>query len=534
MKTTRLSVSLAVIFATSVTSSLTSQELSHIEGLGSLSFPNSGAAEAQEPFLRGVLLLHSFEYAYAADAFKEAQVLDPDFGLAYWGEAMTYNHPVWDQKNVDAAGAALNRYAPTRQARAAKAPTDRERAYLHTIDVLYGDGNKPTLDTAYTAAMKDLAETYPDDMEAQTFYALSLLGLSQGNRNIPTYMEAGALALAEFKKNPDHPGAAHYTIHSFDDPTHAILAMPAARAYGPIAPNAGHALHMTTHIFLARGLWDEVVDVNLQADLVADRNRTTHGQPTTDCGHYNEWLLYGYQQQGRHQAASDLLMACYGQSAGSAGTSYVYMRNLYLADTRDWNGAPANSEIEFAGAPMNSRLQQAWGNGMVAINRGDVASAEKNLAFLTDNGRRNGMEYVSSYVPVWHGTLKATILAHQGRPGPARDAASAAAEAEAALPLDFGPPVAFKPGRELEGELLLLTEEPLQAIRAFEMQLARTPNRILSLIGLARSAVLADRPDLAARTYQTVLNLLAGAPTPTPELVEARTYLRNSPTGGSE
>ena len=285
-----------------------SQQPTHIDGLGSLSFPNSGAPAAQHDFLRGVLLLHSFEYGYAAEAFLKAQEIDPDFAMAYWGEAMTYTHPVWSQKDAAAASEALARYAPTPEARAAKAPTDRERAYLAAVDVLYGHGEKAALDTLYSVEMGKLASAYPDDLEAQTFYALSLLGLSQGNRDVPTYIEAGAIALAAFQQNPDHPGGAHYTIHSFDDPTHAILAMEAARAYGPIAPEAAHAQHMTTHIFLARGLWDDVVEANIRADAVTDRNLAARNLPPTFCGHYNEWLMYGYQQQGRYADADALLM----------------------------------------------------------------------------------------------------------------------------------------------------------------------------------------------------------------------------------
>ena len=163
-----------------------------------------------------------------------------------------------------------------------KAPTGREKAYLAAVEVLYGEGRKESLDTLYAAEMERLAAAYPDDLEAQTFHALALLGLSQGDRNVPTYMEAGAIALAAFDENPDHPGAAHYAIHSFDDPTHAILAMEAARAYSVIAPDAAHAQHMTTHIFLARGLWDDVVKQNIRAVDVSNRVRMARGGRSPD------------------------------------------------------------------------------------------------------------------------------------------------------------------------------------------------------------------------------------------------------------
>jgi hypothetical protein len=358
--------------------------------------------------------------------------------------------------------------------------------------------------------------------------------LSQGDRDVPTYMEAGAIALAAFQENPGHPGAAHYTIHSFDDPTHAILAMPAARAYGPIAPDAGHALHMTTHIFLARGMWDDVVEVNTQADAVSDRNLAARDLPPTYCGHYNEWLMYGYQQQGRYSDADNLLMGCFAQAhderlpAGmrqAATRSYAYMRSLNLADTRKWDGKPATSEIDVAGSPMSVQLMQAWGSGLAAIQRGDRATAQRHYAFLDDNGGNAAADWESPYVPVWEGTLNALLLADAGDGRGALQAATRAAEYEASLPVDFGPPIAFKPARELEGELLLDQGRSKEAMVAFQMALARTPNRIQSLAGHARSALAAGRTDVATSVYTTIAQLLAAADDDVPEAREARDFL---------
>src|SRR6059058_1452540 len=231
-------------------------------GLGTITFPTSGPPAAQSAFIRGVLLLHSFEYQDAARAFREAQRIDPRFALAYWAEAMTYTHPLWNEQDANAARAALQRLGPTPQARRAKAPTPRERAYLNAVEILYGDGPKARRDTAYSRAMERLVARFPADREAQVLYAASLLGLSQGVRNVPTYMRAAAIVGRVFRDNPDHPGAAHLLIHCYDDPIHAPLGLAAARAYSKIAPDAAHAQHMTTHIFLALGMWDEVVSQN--------------------------------------------------------------------------------------------------------------------------------------------------------------------------------------------------------------------------------------------------------------------------------
>jgi tetratricopeptide (TPR) repeat protein len=541
MSRRRFSRILTLMCVVSVIAPATAQEPTHIEGLGSLSFPNSGAAEAQHDFLRGVLLLHSFEYRDAAEAFRKAQEIDPDFALAYWGEAMTYTHPVWNEKDRDAALEALSRYAPTPGERAERAPTERERAYLAAVDVLYGEGEKASLDTLYAAEMEKLAATYPEDLEARTFYALSLLGLSQGDRAVPTYMEAGSIALAAFEENPDHPGAAHYTIHSFDDPTHAVLAMQAARAYASIAPDAAHAQHMTTHIFLARGMWDDVVEANIRADAVVDRGRAARDLPPTYCGHYNEWLMYGYQQQGRYGDAAALLAGCLDQALSeqarprnwrSAKRSYTYMRNLYLADSRDWDGSLAHSEVDVSGLSTTVRLMKAWGSGVAALHRGDRATAEEHFDFLVKEAG-DAEDYLSPYVPVWRGTFEALLLADAGDAVGALRAAREAAEYEASLPVDFGPPVAFKPARELEGELLLAQGRTEEAMAAFSLALARTPNRILSLAGYARAAAAAGRTDLAEDAYSKLANLLEKADETSPEVTDATAFLSARPTSGS-
>lgn len=517
------------------------QEPVHIEGLGSLSFPNSGAVEAQADFLRGVLLLHSFEYWDAAEAFRRAQEIDPDFAMAYWGEAMTHTHPVWNEKDPEAARAVLERLGPTADARLAKARTDREKAYLAAVDVLYGEGEKAALDTLYAAEMKKLASAYPDDLEVQAFYALALLGLSQGERDVPTYMEAGAIALAAFDENPDHPGAVHYTIHAFDDPTHAVLAMEAARAYSRIAPAAAHAQHMTTHIFLARGMWDDVVDQNLQAVAVSNRSRAERGRPASSCGHYNEWLMYGYDQQGRYEKAGEILSACLAQSVDtersddarrSAAFSFAYMRGLHLADTRDGRSAAATASIDAADPTPTARLMDSWGRGFAALQRGERAAAEAVHAFLVEKGEEAPRDYVTPYVPVWQGTLEAMLLADAGDLEAAIEAARRAADHEASLPVDFGPPIAFKPARELEGELLLAAGRGAEAMSAFRTQLGRTPNRIVTLGGFARAAAAAGRPDLAEQTYRSLAVLLSQADADQPELVEANAYLER--LAGSE
>lgn len=482
------------------------------EGLGSLSFPNSGAPEAQAAFQRGVLLMHSFEYDRAAAAFREAQAADPGFAMAYWGEAMTHNHPVWNQQDRDAALAVLARYAPTPAERAARAPTARERMYIEAVDVLYGEGTKAERDTLYQRAMEALSEAHPHDDEARAFHALAILGLSRGDRDVPSYMRAGAIALDLFQRNPDHPGAAHYVIHAFDDPTHAPLGLAAADAYAEIAPAAGHAQHMTTHIFLALGMWDRMVESNIRADAVVDAGRAERGMPPTDCGHYNQWLAYGYAQQGRVDDAEALVLGCLAQAAQTPALAggAEGMRAMHVAATH--GGAPlvvaagsvataelarpaGVSEAEWAGV----RVVQHWTAGWVAAQRGDVAEARARLAAFEAavDGGAELAEYIAPYTPVWRGTLQAVTAAAGGDLAGAIDAAHRAAEAEAALPIDFGPPGAFKPARELEADLLLAAGRADEALAAYRLALARTPRRASALWGFAEAAEAAGEAALA-------------------------------------
>ncbi len=230
--------------------------------LGTAEFPTAAPPAAQAEFMKGLLYLHSFEYAAAERAFRSAQALSPGFAMAYWGEAMTYNHGVWDEQDASAGRGALERLGPSPDARRAKATSARERGYLAAVEALYGPGSKPGRDTLYAAAMERVERENPADLEAKAFYALALLGLNQGVRDTATYLRAAPFADTVFRANPTHPGGAHYLIHAYDDPIHASLGLAAARAYSRIAPDAAHAQHMTTHIFMALGMWDDVVAQN--------------------------------------------------------------------------------------------------------------------------------------------------------------------------------------------------------------------------------------------------------------------------------
>ncbi|MBI3983381.1 MAG: hypothetical protein HY337_10745 [Gemmatimonadetes bacterium] len=479
--------------------------------LGSIQFPTSGSASAQSPFLEGVLYMHSFEYDHATRAFRRAQEAEPGFAMAYWGEALTYNHPIWNQRDRTAAMAALNRLAPTREARRAKAPTERERMYLDAVEVLYEEGPKPERDTAYAAAMERLVRSFTDDAEARLFLALALQGLSQGVRVVPSYMRAAALAEEVFRDNPNHPGAAHYLIHSYDDPTHAPLGLRAARAYSKIAPDAPHAQHMTTHIFLAMGMWDEVVSQNkIAADL-------TDWGP----GHYPSWHLYGLLQQGKHGAAQAQLTRAKDLPANRPTAQRVAylasMRAHYVIHTERWDDAALAWTVDVSRASPVAQAIDAFLAGFVADRRGDRAATA---------GALERLRAVSGAVPQILATeLNGIAALSAGETDRALGLLREAAKLEDVMPVEFGPPDVVKPTRELLGETLLALERPAEAQREFERALEMAPRRALSLRGLGRAAAAAGDRAAATRAYELLREVWHSADAGLPGLEEARRFV---------
>lgn len=489
--------------------------------LGEVDFPTSAGPEAQAWFERGVLLLHSFIYDDAADAFRKARALEPDFALAHWGEAMTHNHPLWRQQDSAAARAVLDRLAPTPGARRARAPTEREKLYLDAAEALYGEGSKARRDTLYSRALEALVERYPEDREAAAFHALSLLGLSGGDRHVPTYMRGGAEALRLMHDHPEHPGAMHYAIHAFDDPTHAPLGLEAARRYGHVAPGAHHARHMTSHIFLALGLWDDVVAANEAAAGAVAEERGGGSGDLHPCGHYAEWLAYGYLQQARPGAARELVGRCLALSREGGGEwwSVARMRTILLADDPSTPDAIADAAPAEHDVGPSGRSFALLGDGLAALQRDDPAAAREALASL---GALASEEAGEAWHRVRAGVLEAAVLRAGGDLEAALRAARGAAELAAEQPVPFGPPSSFKPPRELEGEILLALERPDEARAAFRRALERTPRRARSLLGLARAAEAAGAGAEARAAYGELTAIWSEAEGTWPAVAEVR------------
>ncbi|HWE99160.1 MAG TPA: hypothetical protein VG248_05135 [Caulobacteraceae bacterium] len=488
---------------------------------GEVAFANSGAEAAQAPFLEGLALLHDFEYERAALAFQRAEAADPGFAMAYWGEAMTHNHTVWMQQDLGAARAVLAKLGATPQARAAKAPTARERAYLAAIEILYGEGAKDARDFRYADAMALVHAQYPDDVDATAFYALALLGTCHQGRDFATYMKAAALLEAVYPTHLRHPGVLHYMIHSYDDPIHAPLGLRPARRYGALAPDAPHALHMTSHIFLALGMWDEVIKANTAALAAGDSIRAGARSPGSRCGHYFTWLAYADLQERRDSDASALLGACRitaeAQLTGpshpgfdpdrSGVASYVFMRLMQAVETGRWD---PEERLALPDAGFEApRFFDAYGDAVAAYRARDPAAmkvalarlqaaATPLLAQMSAQGDTRTADLESVKVIVGQMDAAGRILAGDQAGGLA--ALRAVATGEGAIPMEFGPPSVALPTFELLGEELLRAQRPADAADAFRSALARAPGRTRSLEGLLTSEQRSGDQTAAAAT----------------------------------
>ena len=478
------------------------------QNFGSVSFPTSGAARAQPHFEDGLLLLHNFEYEDAAAHFRRAREIDPSFAMAYWGEAQTHNHPIWMRQDRDAALAILEEYAPTPAERLARVPTERERDWFETIEVLYGDGPKQDRDFLYRDAMRRLSEKYPDDHDAAALYALSLLGTAHDGRDFAIYMKAAAVAQPVFEANPMHPGAAHYIIHAFDDPIHAPLGLPAARAYSDIAPDAAHAQHMTSHIFVALGLWDGVVTANVRARDVENAGLERKGRRANVCGHYSSWLHYGHLQQGRLKDATAGMEACRervadGPTHWEAG-HFVEMRARAVIDGGDWGLAGAlTADLE---AFPEVALPYDFVDALAALRTGDQEGAAR---LRSRYGRPDDQDDPRRGILLLE--LDGLIALADGDTEAGITLLEEAAEREEALPYDFGPPATIMPPHELLATELATLDRHAEARVAWEEQLARTPRRTQSLLGLAGTA-MALGDEVAAHEARAVLaELWSGA-----------------------
>ncbi|WP_207431482.1 tetratricopeptide repeat protein [Sabulibacter ruber] len=483
-----------------------------------IQFPNSGKPQAQRAFLEGVLLLHSFEYEDAAEAFQKAQQQDPDFALAYWGEAMTYNHPIWGgPSESDKAIACLNKLGYSASERLAKAPTEKEKGLLRAVEALFLEkGEKRDRDLAYLSQMRQLYKNDPNDLEIASLCALAYMGVS-----IPD--TAAMIAKKVMGKEPYHPGALHYFIHCHDNAAQAHLALEAAERYPKAAPYAQHALHMPSHIYAALGRWDGVIASNEASMAAAEERRRRKNLGVEDRGYHSIWWLeHGYLQQGRFKEALALLQEVEENALQSNAplirNHVVLMRAHHVIETKDWNSDFLTRPVKLDDLPAESQTIAHFTRGYAAIHRGDLATARQALDSIrvalgktTSVGMEQGpydhcapnTPTVYSLATVLQNELEALLLFKEGKREEAERSLQEAIRNEN-LRGAFVMPIFIKPAHELRGEMLLTLKQPAKAKQAFQAALKLAPNRVLSLEGLAKAAQLSGDKKLFTSTQVTL------------------------------
>jgi tetratricopeptide (TPR) repeat protein len=522
--------------------------------LGKVEFPTSGSEKAQAYFLRGLAALHSFWYEEALEAFRESTKIEPDFAMGYWGEAMAHNHPLWSEQDISAARAVLAKIKETPKL------TDRERAYIAALRRLYGDGDKRSRDAAYSVAMEKIYLDYPDDLDAAAFYSLSLLGRVTGeDKSYRLQARAGAIALEVYRKNPNHPGAAHYIIHAFDDPEHAILALPAARRYASIAPEAHHARHMPSHIFLQLGMWPEAAASNESAWEASDTwmKRKNLSLSVRDY-HSLHWLLYAYLQQGRYSQAEQLLNLMKKVMAESTydnklrpdyyENNYANMAASFIVETERWNLTPNLFPTEpSAVAPGKTQGKETpMGGSHGGHGGGGGPTVDGKATVRTSRASTVLPVFVRGLAAAVNGSSSVASVGGSGSSQKIKDLEIAALSAsmkkdhdkatelmkqatalEEQMSAPYGPPTLIKPTHELFGEILLRAGKPAEAAEQFKTALLRQPNRARSLLGAARAAAQSGNQAAATAAYTTLLQQWKQADENLPELREARDYLKS-------
>jgi tetratricopeptide (TPR) repeat protein len=530
-------------------------------GLGRISFPTSGPQAAKLHFLRGMLALHSFWYEEARDEFREATRAAPDFAMGYWGEAMSYFHPVWAEEDVAASRAALQRIPA-----GAVGPrlTKREQMYIDAARTLVADGDRATRWQRYADTMGELRARFPKDDEAATLHAVALLGTAFGQRFVDgkeprfrVFAEAAALAADVLARNPSHPGAAHYLIHSFDDPEHAVLALPAARSYARIAPEASHAQHMPSHIFVQLGMWSDASKSNEAAWGASDAWVRRKG---LDVSHHDfhslSWLQSIRLEQGRRrQAAAALDLARRDLGAAREKRSrlrviYAQMVADFLSETDDWaraddllaplaNPEPGTSSALIAASESTAPAAAASCHSAAADNRADAHNEALTLAFVrglralaqkdaagADAAANTLAKLIPSTVGVERDFWQTAELEIRGRAAAVRGNVEAAiAKLKTAIEIDerrppLGPVQGVTP-RERLADLLLAKGRASEALQNYKRVLELHPRRARALLGMARAAAAVRDP--AAPSYWSELaTVWSDADQELPDVVEVR------------
>ena len=458
---------------------------------GSTDFPASGDPEAHALFIRGLVMLHNFEYEDAREVFRQARSLDPDFVMAYWGEALTHEHPLWNQQNLAAARAVLNQLAPSAEARVDKAQTEREKAYIRSVNVLFGEGDDRMRDYAYSAALKSISETWPDDIDARALYALSVLTTSHDGRDFYKFIRAGAITEELMDRAPGHPGVLHYNIHSYDDPVHAPLGRRAADVYSEVAPDAVHALHMPSHIYFALGDYERAGDLNARSfeaalERIEKKNLTYNGQAY----HSLSWLLYSRLQEGRSEEARQLVGLA-EQEWKKADTptnrnGFITCRSNFIIDTQAWDDPLLDLEVNYDKVWPSTIAMDQYIMGMRALHRGNTGKARTIVSTFVASSNPESRSIRAAAPTVLKLLLEGRLLIAEGNREQGLALMQQGVDLEQTLSPAIGPAMP-QPAAEALADVYLEIGAPGQARENYELSLTRAVNRRRSVEGLRAS-----------------------------------------------
>ena len=498
--------------------------------LGTVHFPISCSASVEEPFARGVALLHSFWYEEAEKEFIDIAKDDPRCAMAHWGIAMSIWHQLWNEPDEKVIARGLEE-ATTPKKLGLKA-TPREAGYLAAITAFYADSGKldhATRAKAYSDAMKKVYESYPDDHEAAVFYALSLLA-SEPDEDATFGNRKAAAAILEklFAIDPDHPGVAHYLIHAYDKPQLAELGIPAARRYAQVAPAAPHALHMPSHIFARVGLWQDDIKSNL-ASVAATRQTAAMGMGGEGHQfHAMDFLFYAYMQSGREADARALMDEVnkmpemhdmYGVGFDPHLAAEATFAALYPLEMRDWATAAALTPMDIPGTANDSFGY--WAKAIGSAHLHQTEDVRKDVAAITAIHQKFVDQKKTFFAEGTESDMKqaqAWLAFSEGKYDDAVAILRPMAEKEETL----GDEPQGIPSREMIAEILLEAKRPQQALVEYQADLKFSPNRFNGLAGAARAAEEAGKQTEANEYYATLVKVCDGGSSSRPELTRAR------------
>jgi hypothetical protein len=514
----------------------------NLEKLGRVTFQTSCSPQAHAIFIRGMTLLHSFEYPQAEAAFNASASADPSCAIAQWGVAMSLYHPLWappTKTELERAHAALAK------AEAEPSKTERERDYRSAIATFYQDSDKldhKTRALAYNAAMANLQKKYPDDREAAVFYALSQIaaGTLDNDPNFSREKDAAAILNAVLKEEPDHPGVAHYLIHGFDYPPLAELAVPAARSYASIAPDSPHAQHMPSHIFTRLGMWEESIASNLKSEAASRALTKAEGfdGASPEQLHAMDYLAYAYLQTGQEAEAQRVLADLnaiwrVNQPIFTVAYAATAIPARILLENRRWKEA-ASLKLQDNVAKLVPLEDFQWAEAHIHFARaiGAARSGDARLA-REESGKLRAIEDAMvipagtydwrKQVSIEREIAAAWATFAEGKKSDALREMRAAADLDDATEKHPVTPGAILPAREQLGEMLLNLNQPSLALTEFEASLKRAPRRLAGLYGAARSAKLAGEATKAKRYFAELAAVTKASDGSRAEVKEART-----------